>query len=170
MDSCCSPKQTEPVTYRLKVWQLMQGQNATQAMRTNKPIVTKDVADITEATVGNIYTGPCKPPYLCDYIWNVQALNREGKPLGSNNGSSEPTMFMVSQYIIQLDSIKVLCTSTPGVYSFSYSLSNVNPGTAESDQLRYHFKCAGRSNNGNFLATYWYQHCQRQSTDHYWND
>ena len=71
------PKPQEPVTYRLRVWQLMQGQNSTQAMRTNKPIVTKDVADITEATVSGIYTGPCKPPYLCDYIWEVQALNRE---------------------------------------------------------------------------------------------
>ncbi len=125
-----SPKQNEAVTYRLKVWQLMQGQNGTTAMRTNKPIVEKDVMNVTEATVAGLYTGPCKPPYLCDFIWNVQALNREGKPLGSNNGSSEPTMFMISQYIIQLDSIKVLCTSTPGVYSFSYTISNVNPGTA----------------------------------------
>jgi hypothetical protein len=120
------PKPQEPVTYRLKVWQLMQGQNGSQAMRTNQPIVTKDVADITEASISNIYTGPCKPPYLCDFIWNVQALNREGKLLGS----SEATMFFVSQYIIQLDSIKVLCTPKPGVYSFSYTISNVNPGTA----------------------------------------
>lgn len=68
------PKPQEPVTYRLKVWQLMQGQSGAQAMKTNKPIVTKDVADITEATVSGIYTGPCKPPYLCDYVWSVEAL------------------------------------------------------------------------------------------------
>ncbi len=125
-----TPKQSEPVTYRLKVWQLMQGQNGTTAMRSNKPIVEKDVSDLTETTVSGLYTGPCKPPYLCDFIWNVQAVNREGKPIGSNNGSSEPTMFFVSTYIIKLDSIKVLCTSKPGVYSFSYTISNVNPGTA----------------------------------------
>jgi hypothetical protein len=87
------PKPKEPVTYRLRVWQLMQGQNATTAMRTNQPIVTKDVDNITQATVSGIYTGPCKPPYLCDFIWNVQALNRSGKPIGNNNGTSEPYTF-----------------------------------------------------------------------------
>jgi hypothetical protein len=124
------PKPQEPVTYRLRVWQLMQGQNSTQAMRTNKPIVTKDVADITEATVSGIYTGPCKPPYLCDYVWNVQALDRQGKPIGSNEGTSQTWAFMVTQYIIQLDSIKVSCTAKPGVYSFSYTITNPNPGPA----------------------------------------
>jgi hypothetical protein len=104
------PKPQEPVTYRLKVWQLMQGQNAAQAMRTNKPIVTKDVADITEATVSNIYTGPCKPPYLCDFIWEVQALNREGQPICSNEGKSEARTFKIQNNIdIQIDSLKVGC-------------------------------------------------------------
>jgi len=91
------PKPQEPVTYRLKVWQLMQGQNASAAMRTNPPIVTKDVADITEATVSGIYTGPCRPPYLCDYVWNVQALDRAGKPLGDNEGTSEATGFKITE-------------------------------------------------------------------------
>ncbi len=104
------PKPQEPVTYRLKVWQLMQGQSASQAMRTNKPIVTKDVADITEATISNIYTGPCRPPYLCDYIWEVQALNREGNPICSNEGKSEAWSFKVQNNIdIQIDSLKVGC-------------------------------------------------------------
>jgi hypothetical protein len=124
------PKPQEPVTYRLRVWQLMQGQNSTQAMRTNKPIVTKDVADITEATVSGIYTGPCKPPYLCDFVWNVQALDRQGKPIGENEGTSQTWAFMVTQYIIQLDSIKVNCTAKPGVYSFSYTITNPNVGPA----------------------------------------
>jgi len=91
------PKPREPVTYRLKVWQLMQGQNGVQAMRTNQPIVTKDVDNITQAVVNNIYTGPCKPPYLCDFIWNVQAINREGKPVGRNNGTSEPFTFKIEE-------------------------------------------------------------------------
>jgi len=60
----------------------MQGQNSTEAMRTNQPIVTKDVENITEASVSGIYTGPCRPPYLCDYVWNVEvSKNREaGSP------------------------------------------------------------------------------------------
>lgn len=91
------PKPKEPVTYRLKVWQLMQGQSGTQAIRTNQPIVTKDVEGLTQATVSSILTGPCRPPYLCDFIWNVQALNRNGKPMGNNNGTSEPYTFGVKQ-------------------------------------------------------------------------
>ena len=90
------PKPKEPVTYRLKVWQLMEGQNGTMAMRTNQPIVMKDVDNLTQATANGIYTGPCKPPYLCDFIWGVQALNRNGKPMGNNNGMSEPYTFCVN--------------------------------------------------------------------------
>jgi len=91
------PKPKEPVTYRLKVWQLMQGQNGTAAMRSNQPIVTKDVDNITQAVVTNIYTGPCKPPYLCDFIWAVQALNKDGKAIGRNDGNSEPYIFKVAE-------------------------------------------------------------------------
>ncbi|MBK8609445.1 MAG: hypothetical protein IPL84_05745 [Chitinophagaceae bacterium] len=106
------PKPQEPVTYRLKVWQLMQGQNSTQAMKTNNPIATKDVMDLTEATVSGIYTGPCRPPYLCDYVWEVQALNREGKPVcAKNEGKSEPYTFKILDDNIntKIDSVKVGC-------------------------------------------------------------
>jgi len=90
------PKPQEPVTYRLKVWQLMQGQNAVQAMKANQPIFEKDVVNITQTVVNNLITGPCTPPYLCDFVWNVQALNREGKAIGSNNGTSEPFTFFLN--------------------------------------------------------------------------
>ena len=68
----------EPMSYRLKVWQLMQGQNGTTAMRTNKPIVTKDVDNVAEATIGSLYTGPCRPPYLCEYVWSVEVVSKAG--------------------------------------------------------------------------------------------
>ncbi|MBL0146150.1 MAG: hypothetical protein IPP48_10585 [Chitinophagaceae bacterium] len=91
------PKPQQPITYRLKVWQLMQGQNSAAAMRSNQPIVTKDVDNITQAVVTGIYTGPCRPPYLCDFVWQVQALNREGKPVGNNEGKSEVFKFGVKE-------------------------------------------------------------------------
>lgn len=83
------PKPQGPVIYRLKVWQLMQGQNSTEAMRTNQPIVTKDVDNITETIVSGIYTGPCRPPYLCDFVWVVEAIAANGTPIGTSN----PTVF-----------------------------------------------------------------------------
>lgn len=128
------PKPQEPVTYKLRVWQLMQGQNGQQAMK-NKPFIEREVKDVNEVTVASVLTGPCKPPYLCDFIWNVQATDRMGKPIGNNEGTSEATSFMVTQYIIQLDSIKVNCTATAGVYSFSYTITNPNPGAAKLTNL-----------------------------------
>ncbi len=87
------PKPQTSVTYRLKVWQLMQGQNSTEAMRTNQPIVTKDVDNSTEVTVQGIYTGPCKPPYLCDFVWAVQVLNNTGTANSKDEITSNPSVF-----------------------------------------------------------------------------
>lgn len=87
------PRPQEPTTYRLRVWQLMQGQTETQARTTNRPIFTKDIDNLTQTIVSGLLTGPCKPPYLCDFVWNVQALNREGKPIGENNSTSETFSF-----------------------------------------------------------------------------
>ena len=89
------PRPQEPVTYRVNVWQLMQGQNGVQAMKANQPIITKDVDNLTQTIINNLISGPCLPPYLCDFIWNVQVLNREGKPIGGNNGMSEALKFTV---------------------------------------------------------------------------
>ncbi|MDP2089831.1 MAG: hypothetical protein Q8J84_10580 [Flavobacteriaceae bacterium] len=91
------PKPQEPVTYRLKVWQLMQGQTGTQAMQVNQPIIAKDVDNMTQIVINNIVDDPCKPPYLCDFVWNVQALNREGVPIGENKGMSSPFQFAVNK-------------------------------------------------------------------------
>ena len=85
------PRPKDPVIYRLKVWQLMQGQNGTQAMRTNPPIVTKDVDNITQANIANLNAEPCMLPRLCAFIWNVEAVDAQGKVLGS----SEATGFNV---------------------------------------------------------------------------
>jgi len=125
------PKPKEAVTYRLKVWQLMQGQNGSQAMRSNQPIVVKDVDNITQATVSGIYTGPCRPPYLCDYVWRVEAIMKDGIVLGS----SEPTVFKISNtYAINLDSLKIGCPQN-GTYSYSIKVSNPNTTIALFDKL-----------------------------------
>lgn len=79
------PRPQEPVTYRLRVWQLMQGQNGTQAMQTNQPVVATDVVDVADTSIGS----PACAQKTCSFIWNVQALNREGKPVGTNNGTGE---------------------------------------------------------------------------------
>lgn len=88
------PRPQAPVTYRLRVWQLMQGQTGSQAMGANQPIVTKDVANVTQASI-TVLTGPCKPPFLCDFIWAVEALNSNDKESRKNYGSSGANTFKI---------------------------------------------------------------------------
>lgn len=97
------PRPPENIIYRVNIWQLMQGQTATTAIKSNQPVITKDVPDLTQAIITNIITGPCKPPYLCEFVWNVQAINRDGKPVGENNGTSSFFSFKItpSEEIIQ---------------------------------------------------------------------
>ena len=138
------PKPKEPVTYRLKVWQLMQGQNGTQAM-SNPPMVTKDVDNIMQAVVSNLYTGPCKPPYLCDFIWNVQAVNREGKPIGRNNGNSEPYTFKIVQDNIntKIDSVDIGCCVNNKQNIF-IKISNLHlTNTAQVTAIKYRVNGTG---------------------------
>ncbi len=89
------PKPKDPVMYKLRVWQLMQGQTGAQAMKVNEPIIEKEVNNINQAIVANILTEPCKPPYLCDFVWTVQAFNKDGKPIGKNSGISELYSFKI---------------------------------------------------------------------------
>lgn len=84
------------VTYRLKVWQLMQGQNSTSAMRLNQPIVTKDVIDIPEVTINGLLTGPCKPPYLCDFVWTVSIVRTDANGTSTESSVSNTGSFSVN--------------------------------------------------------------------------
>lgn len=78
-----SPKPAGPVTYRLRVWQLMEGQSALQTSRSSEPFITKDVKDAFQAIIQLRQPLPNR-----NLVWNVQALNRDGKPVGENNGIS----------------------------------------------------------------------------------
>jgi len=95
------PKPKEAVTYRLKVWQLMQGQSGTEAMRNNQPIITKDVVNITQAAISNLYTGPCKPPYLCDFVWGIEVLNSEGVTIGNSYAANSSFKFEVGNTVAE---------------------------------------------------------------------
>jgi hypothetical protein len=83
------------VTYRIKIWQLMTGQTVAQAKSINQPLLTRDVTSLTQTVITNLVYGPCQPPYLCSFVWTVQALNNSGSTLGGNNGTSADATFGV---------------------------------------------------------------------------
>jgi hypothetical protein len=37
----------------------------------------------------------CASAKSCSYVWTVQALARDGKPIGGNNGTSEASTIVV---------------------------------------------------------------------------
>ena len=122
-----APKPREAVTYKLRIWQLLEGQNAAVAMKSNKPIATQEVVDANQATVSNLAINGCKLPYLCSFVWQVQAVNKERTVLGN----SEATGFRLtsSECDVSLKIDSVLCTGKQDaqgnpIYKFYITLNN----------------------------------------------
>lgn len=90
------PRPQEPTTYHLQVWQLLQGQTAQQAVQVNQPIADEKIINTTQTLLKNFGSDPC-PPYTCNFVWRVQALDRDGKPIGTNNGMSEVFTFYLDK-------------------------------------------------------------------------
>lgn len=72
----------EPVTYRLKDWQLMEGQNGNQTIRSTSPVLEKKVVHATSFSSNELLTGPCKPPYM--RAFDVSTVNSNGASLAKN--------------------------------------------------------------------------------------
>ncbi len=123
------PLPQEKITYRLRIWKVEAGEEVKSVMSGKEELLTKDLANLTEATIES-ESLPCSSP-ACTYIWNVQALNSLRQPIGNNKGNSDPTAIVISDYIIRINDIKVSCTATPGVYSLMYSITNPNATTAK---------------------------------------
>lgn len=121
------PKATEEALYKLLIYEVSGNQSATQAVRGGGNLVLEKSVTRETQTVWLLPPGAAGKKYA----WMVQRVNRQGQGVGENNGFSEPFSFLVNEYKIQLDSIKIQCTGTPGVYSFSYTITNPNPGTAK---------------------------------------
>lgn len=87
-----SPKSNVSVTYELRVWQIMERQTIPQALKAT-PMLYKRVVDATQLTVENLITGPCKPPYMCNFIYEIKAMDANGNV----NNSSEITAFSIKK-------------------------------------------------------------------------
>jgi hypothetical protein len=78
------------VVYKLTVWEIEEGQGEAQAMYDNFPVLQEDVKGITRYTA--------KPSTWerrnASYVWRVEALDQEGRPLCKTN-TSKPTQFKI---------------------------------------------------------------------------
>jgi len=87
------PKPSDLVTYRLQVWEVLEGQTPMIALRTNQPIVEKDCKDIlqTQWPIENALPEASKK-----YVWTITPLDKESRKLVDGNGFSEPFSFSIT--------------------------------------------------------------------------
>ena len=84
------PNPATPVTYRLQVMEIMEGQEAGQAFRTNHPILEKDYKMTTLASWPFEFQLPDAGK---SYVWSVQAIDEQERPVGTNEGRAEYAVF-----------------------------------------------------------------------------
>ena len=129
------PRPQSPVTYKLRVWQLMQGQNGTAAMKANTLVVEKEVKGQTQFIKQNLMGDVEMIDGAANLVWNVQAVNEQGAVLGS----STPTSFKIiitdpSDGCFSLDTTqyKIECNGFDNQGKQNYKLTNLilkNTGT-----------------------------------------
>ena len=116
------PRYTEPVTYRLQVFEVLAHQYPVQALRSNQPLLDKEIRGVTqyiwrpqlsflsEGNIESVKTGILEPEPLDEkmkkhinihkFIWTIQTLDKDRKPItqteGNGEARSEPIIFVVT--------------------------------------------------------------------------
>ena len=117
------PKLTDPVTYRLQVFEVLPTQSPMQALRSNQPLLDKEIINATQfiwrpqipfetgtwgtdtkninSSEAGVGTGKDKKTStaVIGFIWTIQSLDKGGNPVtrtdGNGEGRSEPIVFFV---------------------------------------------------------------------------
>lgn len=97
------PKSTTPVTYRIQVFEVLPTQSPVQALRSNQPLLDKEVVAATQyiwqpQLTFMPYDNETKK--LPTFIWTIQSLDANRNPVtqtdGSGEGRSEPILFFIN--------------------------------------------------------------------------
>jgi len=85
------PKPRGEVVYKVRMIEIRQGQSASVAMKSAVPIFEKEVVNQNQMAGISLNQYPIVAG--SKYGWYVQATNKEGRPVGGNNGYSAPFQF-----------------------------------------------------------------------------
>ena len=97
------PKSTTPVTYRIQVFEVLPTQSPVQALRSNQPLLDKEVVAATQyiwqpQLTFMPYDNETKK--LPTFIWTIQSLDANRNPVTQTDGSgesrSEPILFFIN--------------------------------------------------------------------------
>ncbi len=93
------PAQTSPVTYRLQVFEVLPTQSPVQALRSNQPLLDKEVPAATQYIWKPQLSFFNNDNKKLKFIWTIQSLDKTGIPVtqtdGNGEGRSEPIIFFV---------------------------------------------------------------------------
>ncbi|MCU0391405.1 MAG: carboxypeptidase regulatory-like domain-containing protein [Thermoflexibacter sp.] len=89
-----SPRPAGLVKYRLQVFEIIGTQSPEIAFRTNVPYVDEIISNQTQWIWESSYELP-KAGFA--YVWTVQALDEDDKPIGEPNGQAAPFIFKIPQ-------------------------------------------------------------------------
>jgi hypothetical protein len=97
------PTQTSPVTYRIQVFEVLPTQNPVQALRSNQPVLDKQILVATQFIWQpqlSFLPYDDETKKLPTFIWTIQSLDKSGLPVtqtdGNGEGRSEPLIFFVN--------------------------------------------------------------------------
>jgi hypothetical protein len=97
------PTQPSPVTYRIQVFEVLPTQSPVQALRSNQPLLDKEILAATQyiwqpQLTFMPYDNETKK--LPTFIWTIQSLDKDHKPVtqtdGNGEGRSEPIIFFIN--------------------------------------------------------------------------
>ena len=97
------PKATTPVTYRIQVFEVLPTQNPVQALRSNQPVLDKEILAATQfiwQPQMSFLPYDNETTKLPTFIWTIQTLDKDRNPVtrtdGNGEGRSEPIIFFVN--------------------------------------------------------------------------
>ncbi|MBL7701752.1 MAG: hypothetical protein JNM14_05850 [Ferruginibacter sp.] len=90
-----NPAPQTPARYRIQVFEILQNQQAVQALRSNQPLLDKEVVGTTQFVWRPQLD--LKTDSLRKFIWSIQCFDDKGEPVASDNGEarSESKTFMI---------------------------------------------------------------------------
>lgn len=135
-----SPMPTGIVTYKLQVFEVMSGQYPEQAVRSNQPVLEKELPGATQFIW--IPQNDIQPN---QYVWTVQALDREGRPIGKQDGRATPFTFRIG-------SNGNMDTPQSG-QNITINLINPPPCYHPGDVVHLQYSGAGYSSGNTYIVT-----------------
>lgn len=96
------PTQTSPVTYRIQVFEVLPTQSPVQALRSNQPLLDKEILAATQYIWQpqlTFFPVDDETKKLPTFIWTIQSLDKDHNPVtrtdGNGEGRSEPVIFFI---------------------------------------------------------------------------